>query len=115
MRMTCQIKGLQNTLDKLSADPIRKAVDEVTEDTTYKMVNHATQNAPRLHGRLAGSIASSPTKRAEASWTWGSDMPYATRQEYEHATRRAFIRNAVWTYEPYYFNMIERVLVWRNF
>lgn len=82
-------------LVKLAKLAQSKGAVKVSEEFTYKMANKSAEKAPYLDGFLRNSIASSPHKIDEHTWGWGSDMPYATRQEYEHASRSGFIRNTV--------------------
>lgn len=76
--------------------------NKISEEYTYKMVNTSAEKAPVLDGFLRSSITASPHKIDEHTWGWGSDMPYATRQEFEHASRSGFIRNTINEAKPEY-------------
>ncbi|NWQ40391.1 HK97 gp10 family phage protein [Bacillus sp. EB106-08-02-XG196] len=71
-------------------------IDIITERTVRTMANEAATNAPVKTGKLAASIPPSVEKLDDMAWQFGSDVEYATRQEYEHASKKGFFRKAVW-------------------
>lgn len=76
--------------------------DKVTETYTRKMANESAAMAPVRDNILAPSIAASPEKLQDGVWQFGSTVEYARRQEYEHSTKKGFIRKSVWNNrEPY--------------
>ena len=85
-----------------------KNVDKVTETYTRKMANESSASAPVLTGALRSDIAASPRKISDGQWEYGSGLPYARRQEYEHSTNSAFIRNTVWNNESPYKEAVKR-------
>ena len=88
MRINVKVQGLDAVLKDFSA--------KVTETYTRKMANESAAMAPVLSGDLRASIAASPRRLKLATWEFGSSLPYARRQEYEHASRKGFIRKSVW-------------------
>ena len=57
---------------------------------------------------IRNSIIASVRREKLMLWTWGSNLPYARRQEYEHVARKGFIRKAVWEHRQDYRDAIER-------
>ncbi|WP_332606869.1 hypothetical protein [Bacillus spizizenii] len=107
MRIT--IIGLTEALKSAAnAQALKTDVGHDVERGVRRMANGGANNAPKKTGRLANSIVSSPHKEDDLSWSFGSDLPYARRQEYEHRTRKAFIRRAVWDNEDELEKDIER-------
>lgn len=95
-----RVSGLTD-LAKLSASTavLKQALENDVERNVRQMANDGANNAPKKTGRLANSIAASPYREGEMSWSFGSDVEYARRQEFEHATKKAFLRSALWSNE----------------
>lgn len=94
-----RVTGVEEVLRRLGeqgARELAREIDQVTERTVRTMANEAAGNAPVKTGKLAASIPPSVEKVGEMKWQFGSDVEYATRQEYEHATKKGFLRKAVW-------------------
>lgn len=89
----------------------QEAVDNTVETYARKMANDAAENAPIKDGYLKGSLASSPEQVAKMTWTFGSDLPYARRQEYEHATHKGFVRKSIWTNREAYREAVRRRVI----
>lgn len=88
-------------------------IDGIAEAYARKMSEESAAMAPVDLGGLEGSIASSPQQSDESIhiWEWGSNLPYATRMEYEHPTNKGFVRKAVWNNrEKYRKAVIKRIL-----
>jgi len=97
-RFNISVKGLDSVMKDFS-EAGRKAqdnADKVTETYTRKMANEGADMAPVDSGDLRANLASSPRRIAPGSWEFGGTLPYTRRQEYEHATKKGFIRKAVW-------------------
>lgn len=77
-------------------DATKDAIDNTVETYARKMAADAAHNAPVRDGFLKNSLASSPQQVTKMTWEFGSDLPYALRQEYEHATRKGFVRKSLW-------------------
>lgn len=89
-------KALRMLERRIGGEAIRD-IDNITEAYARKMASESAEMAPIKDGPLRNSIASSPQPSDELHvWEYGSDLPYAVRQEYEHKTNKAFIRRAVW-------------------
>ncbi|MEK5109839.1 hypothetical protein MHI57_24570 [Cytobacillus sp. FSL K6-0129] len=104
------VSGLGDTLRMLNDRVATEEVGRVTETYARKIANDSANNAPVDTGALKGSLSSSPQKEEETVWTVGSDLPYALRQEYEHASKKGFVRKAVWNNRDPYRNKIDEVL-----
>lgn len=98
MRINVKVQGLDAVMKDFSAKGIQaqNRADKVTETYTRKMANESAKMAPVDSGDLRASIAASPYKLKTATWEFGSRLPYARRQEYEHHSKKGFIRKAIW-------------------
>lgn len=103
-------------LDKVMNSFIKRAstaadnADKVTETYTRKMANESSEQAPYKTGALRSDVAASPRRIRKGTWEYGSRLPYARKQEYEHASRRGFIRKVVWRNRTPYREAIKREL-----
>lgn len=104
------VSGLQDVLRALDSSSLERDIDRITETYARKMANEAAQNAPVDTGRLRNSFPPSVQKESPGVWSFGSDLPYATRQEYEHRTKKGFVRKAVWNNREPYRNKIRQRL-----
>lgn len=96
-------------LDEALGEQVVKDVDKITESYTRKMAGEAADGAPVESGLLKNSLASSPKKSDEPNtWEYGSNLPYAQRQEYEHKSKRGFIRRSIWNNEDAYKNAVAK-------
>lgn len=101
MRNNVRVFGIEDVLRRLDrqiGEAAIRDVDRITETYARKMAQESADMAPVKDGGLRGSLASSPEVSDDSDhvWEWGSDLPYANRQEYEHATHKGFARKAVW-------------------
>ncbi|MED3649953.1 hypothetical protein [Heyndrickxia sporothermodurans] len=104
------VSGLSDVLKSLDATPIVGEIDKATEYYARKMANETAIAAPRKTGALANSFPPSVEKQADCAWSYGSDLPYATRQEYEHESKKGFVRKTVWNNRDPYRNTIKKKL-----
>lgn len=98
MKLNVNVKGLDSVMKDFSTAGIKAQgnADKVTETYTRKMANDSANMAPVKSGDMRANIAASPTRLAPASWQFGGTLPYTRRQEYEHKTKKGFIRKSVW-------------------
>jgi hypothetical protein len=101
MRRDITVRGIDDMIRQLNRHMGEAAVadiDRITESYARKMAEESAALAPIDSGALKGSIASSPevSEDSDHVWQYGSDLPYALRQEYENPTHKGFIRKAVW-------------------
>jgi hypothetical protein len=104
------ITGHGDVLRMLDSSPIKTDLDRITEAYTRKMANETAQKAPVETGALKNSFTASVRKEADVLWSYGSDLPYATPQEYEHKTKKGFVRKTVWDNREGYRNKINERL-----
>src|SRR5690625_864356 len=96
--MNVKVHGVDKVMQGFSEKALaaQYRADKVTETYTRKMANESGGMAPVDTGDLRASIIASPRRIGPATWQYGSELPYARRQEYEHATKKGFIRKSVW-------------------
>jgi hypothetical protein len=95
-----QAFGVKEALEKAGREGARNLANNVDKDverSVRQMANDSAKMAPVKTGRLAGSIPKTVRKVSEMVWEYGSDVEYATRQEYEHKSRKGFFRKSIWT------------------
>jgi hypothetical protein len=71
-------------------------IDADVEAATLAAVNRSRAAAPVLTGALRNSIDMIPQETRIMRRAFGSDRPYARRQEYEHKTKRGYLRRSLW-------------------
>jgi len=110
VKFNVKVQGVDNVINNfwLRGTKARMAADKVTETYTRKMANESGKMAPVDTGDLRASIIASPEKLDDALWQYGSDLPYANIQEYEHATKKGFIRKSVWNNRTPYREALRR-------
>jgi phage-related minor tail protein len=94
-----QAYGVREALEKAGregAKHLAHKIDQDVERGVRQMANDSAEMAPVKSGRLAGSIPKTVSKVDQMTWEYGSDVEYATRQEYEHKSRKGFFRKSVW-------------------
>jgi len=92
-------------------DSTKEAVGKTVETYARKMANDAAHNAPIRDGFLKNSLASSPERVAQMTWTFGSNLPYALRQEYEHRSHKGFVRRSIWANREAYRAALKRRII----
>lgn len=113
MKLNVKVTGVDDIIRKLNRHMGAQAiadVDKITEAYARSMANESAEMAPVKDGALRNSIASSPEQIEEHVWQYGSNLPYAKRQEYEHKTNKAFIRKSIWNNRDKYRNAIKKRL-----
>lgn len=112
-RYEVEFKGVGKVKRKLGrrgANQLRKRVGLAIEQGVDDMAEQAYQNAPKDTTALAQSILASVSKEAPLTWYFGSHMPYAQRQEYEHKTKKAYFRRAIWQEMPFIQERLEYIV-----
>lgn len=105
-----RVTGMDEVLKTLDSDVLAWDLDKITETYARKMANESAKGAPRKTGKLKNSFPPSVQKEEECVWVFGSDLPYALKQEYEHRTKKGFVRKAVWNNREAYKNKIRERL-----
>jgi hypothetical protein len=95
--ITVKLNGLNSALRRMgdAKGELLQALGDDVEKGALNVVNQAAEDAPYLGGFLKNSIIASPREINTLTWEVGSDLPYARRQEYEHASKRGFFRKAL--------------------
>lgn len=102
------VKEIEKMFGQKAKDAIANS-DKVTETYTRKMANEAAANAPVRDNILAPALAASPEKLKDGVWQFGSNgVEYTRRQEYEHPTKKGFIRKSVWNNREAYREAVKR-------
>lgn len=99
MKINVNITGIDELTKNIEGMAGQKALDnadKITETYTRKMANESGEMAPVDSGDLRNSIIASPRRLQPGTWEYGSELPYARRQEYEHKSKKGFIRKSVW-------------------
>ena len=98
MRINVKVQGVESLYKKFTQDALaaQYRADKVTETYARKMANDSAAMAPVKSGDLRANIAASPRRYSLNTWEFGSALPYARRQEYEHASKKGFIRKSVY-------------------
>lgn len=101
-RLNINIRGLQDFTRMADATytEVQEQVDRAVERRALLIVNDIKQDAPRKTGRLANSFDIVPQYTQKGQRAIGSEIEYATRQEYEHATKKGFVRNNIARHDP---------------
>lgn len=97
MRVKIEVSGINEVRRKLgikAAEGLGDALDIDVGVETRKMANKGADNAPVETGALKASIRYSTRRDGKMKWHFGSYLPYALRQEYEHKTKNAYLRRA---------------------
>lgn len=94
------IKNVKREYGRRGARKLKKRVGLAVEEGIRDMAEQAYQNAPVDTTALKHSILASVQKEAPLSWYFGSTLPYAQRQEYEHKTKRFYFRRAIRKEQP---------------
>lgn len=114
MNPNIRVTGIANVrrhLERLANAGFREDIANITETYARKMAEEAAALAPIDSGALKGSLASSPEQVDTYTWSYGSNLPYATKMEYTHPTNKAFVRKSVWNNRNKYRDAIKnRVL-----
>lgn len=103
MKFNVKVTGINEVRNKLgarAASELEGALDLDIGVGTRKIANQAADNAPIETGALKASIRYSTRRDGSMSWHFGSYLPYALRQEYEHKTKNAYMRRAWWAGTP---------------
>ena len=99
LKFNVTVTGINEVRDKLgakAANDLELALDLDIGVETRKMANDAANRAPIETGALKASIRYSTRRDGSMSYHFGSYLPYALRQEYEHKSKSPFLRQAYW-------------------
>lgn len=99
IRYRIRSKGIDRLIDRLDPAKLEAKVEGTLAVGVQKMAIQAYKNAPVETGALRASILRSVQRDGDLEYIFGSYMPYAQRQEYEHKTKRMYLHRAIWVNE----------------
>lgn len=104
MRINIDLQGLREVRNMTEEvrNRLMDEVDAVTERRAMKLVNDARADAPRKTGKLANGLDIIDQHTEKGVRVIGTEVEYTQRQEYEHKTKKGFIRNNVNKHKPLY-------------
>jgi len=97
MKIKIDVDGIGAVKKRLGRRAAADLVDAIELDIgneARKQAVEAAKESPVDTGALRASILSSPQREGEMTFFWGSRLPYALRQEYEHAVKKGWQRKA---------------------
>jgi hypothetical protein len=102
MTVNARITGVHEVTAEIRAlmHKLEQNIDEAVEKRALKMVNDTRISAPRKTGKLKNSINIITQETKPMSRTYGTNVEYARKQEYEHKTKKAFFRNTIDRHKP---------------
>lgn len=98
MRMKVELQGvdeIQKLLGRTAANRLHRRLADDIRDGVDRMTEQAHDNAPILTGALKQSILAHIYKESDFEYVFGSNLPYARRQEYEHKTKGFYFHRAI--------------------
>lgn len=102
-RYRVEITGINDVLNHLgtsSARRMKRNIDDDLEEGIRQMAETSAEYAPVDTGALKASIVASVRKLSRHHYMYGSILPYAQRQEYEHKTKGRFLYRSVMKEAP---------------
>lgn len=98
-------------LDGIAGQAALNNADKIAETYTRKMANEAAEQAPVKDDILAPALAASPEQLEKGVWQFGNNgVEYTRKQEYEHPTKKGFIRKSVWNNREDYRKRLKKEL-----
>lgn len=100
VKIRISTKGIDDVIQAAgiaAASRLEAALELDIADGVRKMTLAAFKNAPVETGALRSSILSSIQREGDMEYIFGSYMPYAQRQEYEHRSKNMYLHRAVWS------------------
>lgn len=90
--------GFKGAIDALDPSKLEAKIEGALRVGVQKMSIQAYKNAPVDTGALRASILHSVQQEGDLNYIFGSGLPYAQRQEYEHKNpnHNMYLHRAVW-------------------
>lgn len=109
-KININVQGLDSVMKDFSLASIKSkgVADKVTETYTRKMANNSADMAPVDTGDLRADLLASPRRLHLGMWQYGGTLPYTRRQEYEHASKKGFIRKSIYNNRNDYREALKR-------
>ncbi|MGJ8731445.1 hypothetical protein ACRW9N_13450 [Listeria aquatica] len=95
---------------KLSAKLYENVVAEESERQVHQSASKTARYAPRKTGALANSFPASISQKSATMWEYGSELPYATIQEFMNRTKAGFVRKTVQEDRPAFIYTLQQAL-----
>lgn len=92
---------------KLDLEKYIDAVSEETERQLHESSSKTARYAPRKTGALANSFPASVEMKEKTKGQYGSDLDYATIQEFTNKNKSGFVRKTVQEDTPVYTKKIK--------
>lgn len=89
--------GIDKLIRRLDPALLEAKLQVTLHVGVQKMAIDAFKNAPVDTTALRASILRSVKHDRDMDYIFGSYMPYAQRQEYEHKTKKMYMHRAVWS------------------
>lgn len=103
--------GINKTIrNKLSDPNAEEDADKLAEGSMRRLGTDAANRAPVDTGHLRNTMTSGIRRSTTADkgvWDLIQETEYTLVQEYEHRTKSAFIRQAVWNETPRFKEVLE--------
>lgn len=98
LRMRVRVEGTAELARALRGrrQALIDGIDRDVETTTLTAINEARANSPYKTGNLRRQIQLITQDTKPMSRSWGGFAEYTARQEYEHRSKRGFMRRAQW-------------------
>jgi hypothetical protein len=96
-RYSFDFRGIDSVIKQLgsgAARDLERAIDDDLHDGIKEMARISFNNAPVETGALKTSILNSVRRIGRNHYMYGSHLPYAQRQEYEHRSKRFYLRDS---------------------
>lgn len=106
-----QVTGVARARKVLSPKKYKLRADRVARESIYEIGLDAQRHAPVDTGLLSSTMTSQIERSSKAPsgvWDLLQGTEYTLVQEFEHSTKSAFIRNAVWKEGPKFKKSLER-------
>lgn len=115
-RYSVKFRGLDEVKRNLgvsSSMKMKRNIDDDLDEGIHDMAETSSDMAPVETGALKASILASVRKVSRHKYMYGSHLPYAQRQEYEHDTKKGYFRRSVYKEAPQIYSKI-RTTIKRN-
>lgn len=105
------VKGIKRTITSKLSDPTAEEdADKLAEGSMRRIGTDAANRAPVDTGLLRNTMTSGIRRSTSADtgvWDLIQETEYTLVQEFEHKTKSAFIRQAVWNETPRFKEVLE--------
>ncbi|MBC1862040.1 hypothetical protein HCA36_00300 [Listeria welshimeri] len=107
MTIKVNVKVNMPLSEKFNIDRFKGVINEETERQLLESSSKTAQYAPRKTGALANSFPASVEMTDDLKGQYGSDLEYATIQEFTNQTMSGFVRKTIQEDTPLYKNKLK--------